>query len=113
MEVIKCLNVIASAKYADMVNKYGSDIGGGFEVQMLKGSAFEESFEECDSGSIIVDFDFMDDEVSKELRDAFYEEIFEVFDSVCGVLESMDYKIVGDHDGSGGGLIYGCSVYGK
>ena len=113
MEVIKCLNVIASAKYADMVNKYGSDIGGGFEVQMLKGSAFEESFLECGNGSIVVDFDFMNDEVKSELCDAFHDEIFEVFNGLCSVLENMGYSEVGIHDGSGGGLIYGCSVYNK
>ena len=112
--LIKTLNIICKTKMADMNNKYGPNIGSGISVFIMSTNEdYAASFPDCPLNSVVVDFDFMDDEVNSDIRAEFADEIFEFFDSICQPFINMEYEQVGEHDGSGGGLIYGCSVYHK
>ena len=57
-------------------------------------------------GCIVVDYDFMDDEVAAEDMDEFELALESLFDGMRAQGETVH-----DFDGSGGGLTYGMSIY--
>ncbi len=65
---------------------------------------------------IAIYWDFCTDELSNDQTDKLIEWLFDSdtgLNLLMEVMTSWGYKMIGDHDGSGGGLYYGALVYRK